>query len=180
MASGLVLSASTPSWSWVQGPLLGFDLETTGVNRFADVPVSVAFVYFQEGEPCGCDYMLVDPGRPIPPEATSIHGITDHLVRREGVPLIAAISWVYGALAAAAGVGFPVAGMNLSYDLTVVDRLARRYLGRNLGDLGLLVIDALTIDRGVDRFRKGSVDGHRIGSAVADDGAALVTELVAD
>ena len=30
--------------TWNEGPLLGFDLETTGVNPYSDLPVQVALV----------------------------------------------------------------------------------------------------------------------------------------
>jgi hypothetical protein len=38
------IETEEPATGWADGPMLGFDLETTGVSRFFDVPVSAALV----------------------------------------------------------------------------------------------------------------------------------------
>ncbi len=57
--------------------LLALDLETTGVDVRSDLPVQVGLVMRRDG----ADHVLIDmfanPGRPIPLEATAIHGISD-------------------------------------------------------------------------------------------------------
>ena len=53
--------------TWNEGPLLGFDLETTGVNPRSDLPVQVALIRW---EPYGTGYrnvFIVDPGCEVPP-----------------------------------------------------------------------------------------------------------------
>src|SRR5580700_10696910 len=60
---------------WTRGELLGFDLETTGIDRFSDVPVSYALVRVEGAQVVQRDTWLVDPGREIPDGATAIHGI---------------------------------------------------------------------------------------------------------
>ena len=58
-----------------------FDLETTGVSPERDRIVDMAFL---RCEPDGRESVfasLVDPGAPIPPETTAVHGITDEMVR---------------------------------------------------------------------------------------------------
>jgi DNA polymerase-3 subunit epsilon len=63
------------------------DTETTGVSREADQIIELGVVRFEFGETSGrisrvtAAYSgLEDPGRPIPPESTAIHGITDAMV----------------------------------------------------------------------------------------------------
>jgi DNA polymerase III subunit epsilon len=63
------------------------DTETTGTSRSDDQIIEVGLVRFEYGEATGevsriTDVYsgLEDPGRPIPPEATAIHGITDAMV----------------------------------------------------------------------------------------------------
>lgn len=61
-----------------------FDLETTGVNPYEDRIVSI---YAKRGD--WEFFSLVNPLRPIPKEATAIHGITDEDVRTKGLPWFA-------------------------------------------------------------------------------------------
>ena len=63
------------------------DTETTGTNRDDDRIIELALVRFEYGTESGeiariTDVYsgLEDPGRPIPPESTAIHGITDAMV----------------------------------------------------------------------------------------------------
>ncbi|NUQ88686.1 MAG: 3'-5' exonuclease, partial [Glycomyces artemisiae] len=57
---------------WFEGPLLGFDTETTGVSVEQDRIVQAALV-----TGTGSTTWLIDPGVTIPPGATRVHGITD-------------------------------------------------------------------------------------------------------
>lgn len=168
------------------GELVAFDLETTGVDRFADVPVSFALLRIVAGTVVSRRSSLVDPGRPIPAEATAVHGITSERASAEGMALSSAVRLVAGVLLAASRRGIPVVGMNLNYDLTMVDRCYRRETGRGLVDDGFCgpVLDALVLDRHFDRFRPGprrlvdlcwhyGVPMEQAHDAVADAGAAL-------
>jgi DNA polymerase-3 subunit epsilon len=63
------------------------DTETTGMSREGDQIIELALVRFEFGTESGeiarvTDVYsgLEDPGRPIPPESTAIHGITDAMV----------------------------------------------------------------------------------------------------
>ncbi len=69
------------------GEVLGFDFETTGVDRFNDVPVSYALVTLIAGERVSTSAGLIDPGRAIPVGATEVHGISTERARTEGMPL---------------------------------------------------------------------------------------------
>ncbi len=151
--------AAAPSWPaiWTEGELLCFDLETTGVDRFSDVPVSFALVRMRAGAILERTVRIVDPARPIPPEAIAIHGITDERARREGMALDQAVEVVVSALVSASGLGVPVVGIKLDFDLTIVDVLSRARDGRGLVDRGWRgpALDALVLDRHVDPYRPG-------------------------
>jgi DNA polymerase-3 subunit epsilon len=151
------IRARPPVSPWTDGELLGFDLETTGVDRFSDVPVSLALVSVRGGLVVERMVWLVDPGRPIPEEATAVHGITNERARREGMPMRAAIELMASALVGASRRGVPVVGVKLDYDLTMVDVLCRAIDGRGLPERGWTgpVLDALVLDRHLDRYRHG-------------------------
>ena len=57
---------------------VAFDTETTGLWAASNRIVEIAAVRFQLGRKATKSFQaLVNPGRPIPPEVTRIHGITD-------------------------------------------------------------------------------------------------------
>ena len=87
--------------AWPAGEVLGLDFETTGIDRFNDVPVSYALVSVVEGVVVRSWSGLIDPGRPIPAEATEVHGISTEQARDEGMPLGEAVALVSDAVVAA-------------------------------------------------------------------------------
>ncbi|MGO9151442.1 MAG: exonuclease domain-containing protein [Acidimicrobiales bacterium] len=139
--------------TWNEGPLLGFDLETTGVNPRSDLPVQVALIRW---EPYGTGYrnvFIVDPGCEVPPGAEAIHGISTQKARREGCPLDEAAAIVHAALRKAQADHVPVVAMNASFDITIAAMLFRSF-GLEPIEWRALV-DPLVIDRKVDGFRSG-------------------------
>jgi DNA polymerase-3 subunit epsilon len=139
--------------TWNEGPLLGFDLETTGVNPRSDLPVQVALIRW---EPYGTDYrnvFIVDPGCEVPPGAEAIHRISTQKARREGCPLDEAAAIVHAALRKAQADHVPVVAMNASFDITIAAMLFRSF-GLEPIEWRALV-DPLVIDRKVDGFRPG-------------------------
>jgi DNA polymerase III subunit epsilon len=143
--------------NWAAGELLGFDFETTGVDRFNDVPVSYALVTVVGGEVVSTAAGLVDPGREIPAGATRVHGISTERARDEGMPLPEAIEMVAGTVLDASRRGVPLVGMKLDYDLTILDTQSARAGGPGLLVRGWAgpVLDAVVLDRHLDRYRKG-------------------------
>jgi DNA polymerase III subunit epsilon len=61
--------------------LLVFDTETTGIDLLNDRVVELGAAYFEGDKPPALRRMLVNPGGPIPPEATAVHGISDERVK---------------------------------------------------------------------------------------------------
>jgi DNA polymerase-3 subunit epsilon len=146
-----------PVHDWTEGEVLGLDFETTGVDRFTDVPVSYALVSVVDGIAVRSWSGLIDPGRDIPPDATAVHGITTVRARAEGMPLVAAIELITNAVVTAGRRGVPVVGMKLDYDLTILDVLGSRFFGRGLVARGWSgpVLDAGVLDRHFDGDRHG-------------------------
>jgi DNA polymerase-3 subunit epsilon len=157
--------------------MLAFDLETTGVDRFTDVPVSFALVTLRNGEIVSSRCSIVDPGREIPEGAANIHGISTERARAEGIALGDAISEISAALLAASAAEVPVVGFNLCYDLTMVDSCSRALSTGGLIERGWRgpVLDPLVIDRGLVRWRKTKrtlgdlCDAYDIVNAAAHD-----------
>lgn len=62
---------------------IAFDFETTGLSPFFDRIVEFGAVKFDHaGTVVETFHELANPGRPIPPQVTAVHGITDAAVRR--------------------------------------------------------------------------------------------------
>jgi DNA polymerase-3 subunit epsilon len=142
---------------WAEGEVLGLDLETTGVDRFTDVPVSYALVSVLDGVAVRSWSGLIDPGRDIPLDATAVHGITTAQARTEGMPLAAAVALLTDAVVAAGRRGVPLVGMKLDYDLTILDVLGTRFWGQGLARRGWRgpVLDVGVLDRHFDSERQG-------------------------
>lgn len=62
-------------------PLVAIDTETTGRDHAVDRVVEVACVRWERGEVTLRKSWLVNPGRPIPKEASDVHGISDDDVK---------------------------------------------------------------------------------------------------
>jgi DNA polymerase-3 subunit epsilon len=139
--------------TWNEGPLLGFDLETTGVNPCSDLPVQVALI---RSEPHGSGHrnvFIVDPGCEVPPGAEAIHGISTQRARHEGCPLDEAAGVLHAALGKAQADHEPVVVMNASFDITIAATLFRSFALAPIEWRAL--VDPLVIDRKVDNFRSG-------------------------
>jgi DNA polymerase-3 subunit epsilon len=138
---------------WNDGPLLGFDLETTGVDPLKDLPVQVALVRWGPHGIQRRDIFLVNPGCDIPAAAQAIHGISTERARREGCPLSEATAIVHAVLHRAQIDQVPVVAMNASFDVTIATVLFRAFGLRPIA--WRAIVDPLVIDRQVDRYRSG-------------------------
>jgi DNA polymerase-3 subunit epsilon len=138
---------------WHNGRLLGFDLETTGIDTSRDFPVQVALVWAEADGTNWTDTWLVDPGCVIPDEAIAIHGITTERARSDGCSLGEAAERIHSAFRRAARAGVPVVAMNASFDVTIAECLFATFRLPALAWHTLL--DPLVMDRHVDRYREG-------------------------
>lgn len=146
--------------SWHHRRLAAFDLETTGIECESDRIVTAAVSVVGDGLPSVFHAWLLDPGIPIPAGASAVHGITTERARAEGRPPREAVEEIVATLAAQLLDGVPVVAFNARFDLTCLDREARRLgieplLDRVGGEAGMLVVDPYVLDKQLDRFRKG-------------------------
>jgi DNA polymerase-3 subunit epsilon len=176
--------------SWHQGRLAAFDLETTGVHPASDRIVTAAVSLVGGGLETASRDWLVDPGVEIPAGATAVHGISTEMARRDGREPEEVVEEISALLAEQILAGVPVIAFNARFDLTVLDREARRHDIRPLvdrvgGEDRMLVVDPHVLDKQFDRFRKGkrtltAVCAHyRVPLADADAHAANADALAA-
>ncbi len=146
--------------SWHARRLAAFDIETTGVDCDADRLITAAVSVVGDGRPAEHRAWLVDPGVEVPAGATAVHGITTAQAQRDGVPPAAAIDEITGLLAFQMRRRVPVVAFNARFDLTLLDREARRHgvtplVDRVGGVEHLLVVDPYVLDRQLDPARPG-------------------------
>jgi DNA polymerase-3 subunit epsilon len=65
----------------LKNPLVFFDLETTGINVVTDRIVEISYVKVFPNGTEEVKTRRINPGMPIPPASTAIHGITDEDVK---------------------------------------------------------------------------------------------------
>ena len=144
---------------WAEGPLLGFDTETTGVSVATDRIVTAALVRRSLWEPDEVHTWLIDPGIEIPASATAIHGISTEFAREFGQPPATALAEIAQQLTESLAAGEPVVAYNAAFDLTILEAELGRHglptLAERLGRAVSPVIDPLVLDRHLDRFRRG-------------------------
>jgi DNA polymerase III subunit epsilon len=146
---------------WHPGPLVGFDLETTGVDPMTARIVTASLVFFQAGAATVTAQRdwLVDPGIPIPDEAAAVHGVTTEHARAHGRPACVAVFEILEQVDRVLGSGIPMVVFNAPYDLTLLDAEAARHghppLAARAGWPRAVILDPLVIDRRVDRYRRG-------------------------
>ncbi|MEU2924375.1 3'-5' exonuclease [Streptomyces sp. NPDC007251] len=145
---------------WHQELLIGFDLETTGTDPREARIVTGAVIEVRAGEPMGRREWLADPGVEIPADAVAVHGISTARATAEGHPADRVADSIADTLVGYWRTGVPVVAYNAAFDLTLLSAELRRHALPSLADrLGGLapapVIDPYTIDRWVDRYRRG-------------------------
>lgn len=143
---------------WLDGAVVGFDTETTGVDVATDRIVTAAIVR-REGASTTVTSWLIDPGVPIPEGASAVHGVTTEHASLHGRPPAAALDEIAIELADALLHAEPVVAFNACYDLSLLDAELRRHglptLPERLGGAVRVVLDPLVLDRHLDRYRRG-------------------------
>lgn len=148
--------------SWHRHALVGFDLETTGTEPLEARIVTAAVVRVDggDGEPADRHTWLADPGIRIPAQASAIHGISSERAAAEGRPVREVADEIADTLTGYWRRGVPVVAYNAAFDLTLLTAELHRHglpsLSDRLDGAGIgPVVDPYTIDRAVDRYRKG-------------------------
>lgn len=137
--------------------MLSVDFETTGVDAHEDRIVTASLVFSPErGQEGFTKEFLINPGVEIPEGATRVHGVTTEHAREHGMAPPAALKEIGDMIVEAGKALCPVVVFNAPYDLTMLAAEQKRHglepLTRAFGP----VIDPFVIDKGIDRFRKGS------------------------
>jgi DNA polymerase III epsilon subunit-like protein len=131
-----------PDLTAVAARFVAVDLETTGLDPGRDAIVALAAIPFVERQPQPGLVTLVQPGRPIPPASTAIHGITDEMVAT-APPVRPALH----ALETALG-GDVVVGHGIAFDLAVIARERRAH---RLAPLANRALDTMRLAAGLHR-----------------------------
>ncbi len=143
--------------SWINGPFIGFDTETTGVNPNLSRLVTASIITRgPEGDVV--QNWLANPGVEIPQAATDIHGITTEYARFHGAPIKDVLEDVAGTLSDYLKNGYPIVAFNAGYDIGIMEAELKRHGLPTLTDRtgGVRpVIDPLVLDRALDRYRRG-------------------------
>jgi len=157
---------------WREQRIAVVDTETTGLDVATSRVVEVGVVILDRGMIVDRRGWLVNPGAPIPPEASEIHGITDAMV--EGAPSFDAISVELSAFVD----GSIAAGFNARFD--------RAQLLAEFFRVGLFAppfvqggdraawIDILAWARAADPWAKGK-GRHKLGAVASRLGVELGT-----
>jgi DNA polymerase-3 subunit epsilon len=128
-------------------PAIFFDLETTGADIAKDRIVSIAVSKLTPDGSREDKYMLVNPGMPIPAEATAVHGITDEMVKDS--PRFHQIAKSLHAHID----GLDLAGFNIKgFDIPLLAEEFSR-VGLDFPRKGIRVFDALGIFMNMERRR---------------------------
>jgi DNA polymerase III subunit epsilon len=140
--------------SWVDGPMLAFDLETTGTDPYSCCSVDMALILHDPGEG---DYIewewLINPGVDIPLDATAIHGISTEQVENTGIPTWQAmgeLSQVINTIQATYDELPPVVIYNAAFDMPILIRESNGLVG-----LSWEILDPMVIDKSLDTYRPG-------------------------
>lgn len=173
---------------------LAFDTETTGPNPVEDRIVTAALIARGGGLPDKTMSWLINPGIPIPAEATEVHGIDDAKAATGAQPADA-LKDIADHLAKALAYGMPLVAFNLSFDWTILARDLERHRLPGMADRlprGTLpgLVDPHVIDKQFDRYVKGSgmrklkPTAERYGVELTDwhtaEADALAALLIAD
>lgn len=145
---------------YFNGPLLGFDIESTGVDQFEDrvVTFSMVFSARRDAEPLILEW-LIDPGVEIAEGATAVHGISTAHAREFGKDAADAMKYIAWRMEAVVDQGIPFVIYNAPFDTTMIYNEFERYnipLRYTREEMFSRVIDPLVIDKACDKWRKGS------------------------
>lgn len=143
--------------TWSAMTMFGFDVESTGVDVFNDRIVTATIVQdVPDGEPRTKEWLL-NPGIPIPQQATAVHGITDEQAATGMDPAVAVeqighfVAWVLNQ-------GHALVAFNAAYDLSILEVELERHslqpLSSRVSPSGWFgVIDPMVLGKGIDTIQ---------------------------
>lgn len=136
-----------------------WDTETTGPNPLEDRIVTAAFIVRAPGTEDRVFDWLINPGVPIPAEATAVHGIDDAKVQADGRKPEEALEEIASYLAYAISQGMPVVAFNQSFDWSILHydllRNGLPTMAERVGAGPLPLIDPHIIDKEFFKYVRG-------------------------
>lgn len=138
--------------TWIDEPLLVLDMESDSPDPCMAMPVQICVGMSAEPGHWEPHTWLVRPERPIPAEATAVHGITTEHATAYGQPLAQVLDEIWGMVD---GSGVPVVVHNAPYDMTIMHRL----YGTDWSSLSPAVLDTLVLHWRFDRRTGGRTLG---------------------
>lgn len=142
--------------TWLDARWAAFDVESSGVDTDNDRIVSAHIALIGGGLPPEHHSWLINPGIPIPAGATAVHGITDEIVREDGLPADIAVRDIGDEIWGNMQAGVPIVGWNVVYDLSILNAESIRHELPPFNGIATPVIDGLVLDKHYDTYRKGS------------------------
>jgi DNA polymerase-3 subunit epsilon len=147
--------------TWADNGMIGFDLETTGVDPTTARIVTASIVEVYPHQPVATREWLADPGIEIPAEATAVHGITTEHAQTHGQDHDSVLYEVIDNLVVYLERGLPLVVFNAPFDLTLIE-----WRAVDAGDVPSLthatggpgemyVVDPLVLDKQVAPRRRG-------------------------
>jgi DNA polymerase-3 subunit epsilon len=140
---------------WYEGPLLSLDTETTGVDVFTDRIVTCNITYDVPGQEPYIANWMINPGVEIAEGASAVHGITNEVAQEQGGDPYDVLNNIADHLRNWEKLGHPVVIYNASFDATLLTVEFDRYGVRSPTGF-TRVIDPLVLDKGLDKYRRGS------------------------
>lgn len=113
--------------SWLDGPALAIDFESTDKDPLLARPVQIGMARLLPGEGVAQHVWTVNPGVDVPEETTAIHGFTTEHVRQHGRPVGEVIGRLGQYVTEWLRQGHPVIAMNASYDCTLLETELKRH-----------------------------------------------------
>lgn len=153
----------------------GLDTETTGPDPLTARIVTAALVFTGGGPDDRVFTYLINPGVDIPTEASDIHGVTTEMAKAQGQDPTKALDDLATKLTQALLWGMPLIAFNAAFDWTVLHHdlvrnglptMAERMEGRDPWPL----LDPFTVDKALDRYRRGS---RKLGAVCEHYGVTL-------
>ncbi|WP_219466906.1 exonuclease domain-containing protein [Nonomuraea rhizosphaerae] len=149
--------------TWTSAPMLPWDTETDGLDTENGhiVQAAIAWINPAEGKNgLAKKAWILNHGIDIPKAASDVHGITRERCDTEGLDPATVLDQVAQHLADGINNGWPLVGMNVPFDFTMLDRGCRRLNVPTLTDRldgrpVAPVIDVYVLDKHVDPYRKG-------------------------
>jgi DNA polymerase-3 subunit epsilon len=144
--------------SWHNKRLIGFDIETTGLDIASDQIISAAVVLVGDSKLQENYDFLIKPTIEVPDEAIDLHGISRDEIDHGEDP-VKGIEKINNILAREMNLGATLVIFNSIFDLTILLRQSKELGLAPLTELvskeNFIVVDPLVIDRAANKNRPG-------------------------